>query len=113
MRQALEGGCFCGAVRFRINGLVDSAVHCHCEFCRRSVGAPLVTWVTVRRDEIEWSGAAPRAYRHRSDWLTPIVRRFCGECGTSLTYEREGSEDLDVTAVSATCTASASCSMSC
>ena len=95
-----EGGCFCGAVRYRAARDSGSVSICHCEHCRRASGAPLVAWVGVRRDEFEWTAGEPGAYHHTSDWPTPIRRTFCADCGTSLTYEREGSEYLDVTAAS-------------
>jgi len=95
--MALEGGCFCGAVRYRAEEHTDSVAHCHCQHCRASSGATLVTWVEVPWSAFEWLGEDPASYRHESDWKTPVTRRFCGNCGTSLTYERDGSEWLDVT----------------
>lgn len=98
MDASLEGGCLCGAVRYRVHGAPGTVAHCHCKHCRGATGAPIVTWFSVERRNVDWTAGEPRAYRHRSDWPTPITRRFCGECGSALTYEREGSEQVDLTA---------------
>lgn len=99
-KPGFEGGCFCGAVRFRATQHVDAVSICHCEHCRRSSGAPFMAWVEVRLEDFVWTRGSAAAYHHVSDWPTPITRRFCDRCGTSLTYEREGSDRLDVSAAS-------------
>lgn len=79
-----EGGCMCGAVRFRADGDTLSRCYCHCGDCRRASGAPVMAFVAYRAEYIEWSGQ-PEVYRS-----SPGVRRsFCRKCGTSLTYEDE------------------------
>lgn len=40
-----EGGCRCGAIRYRITGEPLSAGFCHCRMCQRAAGAPVVAWV--------------------------------------------------------------------
>ncbi len=96
---AFEGGCFCGAVRYRAQRVVDSAV-CHCRDCQHVSGAPLLAWVELDKADLDWTKGTPSYYHHTSDWQTPIRRAFCNQCGTSLTYEREGSPELDVTVAS-------------
>ncbi len=32
----IEGGCFCGAVRYKIDGALDRASACHCSNCRKA-----------------------------------------------------------------------------
>ncbi len=34
----LEGGCLCGAVRYRITAAFSSAGYCHCTHCQRRTG---------------------------------------------------------------------------
>ena len=33
------GSCYCGQVKYRINGPIDYVVHCHCKPCRKVAGA--------------------------------------------------------------------------
>jgi hypothetical protein len=44
----LTGGCFCGAIRYEVEGTPFHATNCHCSICRRTTGAPFVTWFSVR-----------------------------------------------------------------
>jgi hypothetical protein len=92
-----EGGCLCGAVRYRATGTPSNATLCHCETCRRAAGAPLVAWVTFAARGFRFTRGDP--VRYRSSPL--VVRAFCGRCGTPLTYARDDEpESLDVTTIS-------------
>ena len=81
--STIEGGCRCGAVRFRAEGGSLWVSHCHCEECRRSSGAPVSTFVGVRDTGFAFVAGTPGAYESSPD----VVRKFCGACGTPLTYE--------------------------
>lgn len=96
MTDAFPGGCFCGAVRFRISGPISQACYCHCESCRRAAGAPYVAWCTVERNRFELTRG--RLAEHAS---SPKVKRgFCASCGTSITYTHEARPaEIDVTIV--------------
>jgi hypothetical protein len=94
MSEALAGGCFCGAIRFRLTRPVRQACHCHCESCRRASGAPFVTWCTVERTE--FVVAKGRIHEHASS--PRVTRGFCGDCGTTLTYIHDARPtEIDVT----------------
>jgi hypothetical protein len=92
-----EGGCLCGAVRFRAAGPASNATLCHCRTCRRAAAAPLVAWVTFAAAGFGFTRGEPM--RYRSSAL--VVRAFCGQCGTPLTYARDDEpESIDVTTIS-------------
>jgi hypothetical protein len=61
--RTLEGGCLCGAVRYRIAGPLGEQTHCHCTLCRRASGAPVVTWVTVAPGDFTLTRGRVRKYR--------------------------------------------------
>jgi len=96
--MAMEGGCFCGAIRYRVESSPRRVTHCHCLHCRRTSGAPFVTWAEFDSAGFEITRGSPRHYESR-----PLVtREFCGECGTQLTYhhaENPGTIDLTVTSL--------------
>jgi hypothetical protein len=97
MTAHIEGGCLCGAVRYRASGEPALPTLCHCQSCRRAAGAPAVAWVTFSRDDFAFTAGAPARYRSSP----PVVRSFCSRCGTSLTYEHEASpQTVDVTTAS-------------
>lgn len=72
----------CGAIRYRFSRTASEPAICHCESCRRSAGAPVVTWVTVPAEALLLEGGEPRVYRSSSR----VERGFCPTCGTTLTY---------------------------
>ena len=82
--QIHEGGCRCGAVRYRATAAPHATTLCHCRSCRLSAGAPSLAWVIFReRDVAIVSGEVAI---HESS--PGVERGFCRRCGTSLTYTR-------------------------
>jgi hypothetical protein len=67
---------------------------CHCESCRRASGAHAVGWLTVRAADLALTGDPPREF-HSSPG---VLRRFCGQCGTPLTYSSvQQPTEVDIT----------------
>src|SRR5271169_4888789 len=66
----LEGGCLCGAVRYRSDAEPVMQVVCHCETCRKNSGSAFSMNVAVPQDRLRIeSGKA-------------FYRFFCGDCGS-------------------------------
>jgi hypothetical protein len=78
----LEGGCFCGFVRYRVSAEPTCETNCHCSICRRTTGAAFVTWFTVPPAAFAFTTGSPARFRS-SDHAT---RSFCPRCGTQLTF---------------------------
>ncbi|MFQ5775190.1 MAG: GFA family protein [Kiloniellaceae bacterium] len=92
--EAHEGGCLCGAVRYRIDGPIDSVVHCHCSMCRRASGAPVVTWLTVAADRFALTKGEPVRFKSSDHG----ERGFCPTCGAQITFvTRHRPQEVDVT----------------
>jgi hypothetical protein len=85
----LTGGCQCGAVRFRVTKLGRPGI-CHCRMCQKALGGFFGPFVTGY--DVEWTRGVPK-YFASSD---KARRGFCGECGTPLTYESDGSIELTI-----------------
>jgi hypothetical protein len=81
MRVDLEGGCFCGRIRYRVRSVFDAG-YCHCSVCRKLHGAPVVAWLAAAEDDFTILQGTPRAFQS-----SPEGRRHsCAECGTWLYY---------------------------
>ena len=78
----LQGGCFCGAVRYETSGAPFNSTLCHCTDCRKASGAPAFAWFSVRAADLRWTAAAPQRFRSSSR----ATRGFCPACGTTLTW---------------------------
>ena len=89
-----EGGCLCGAIRYRITGAPRARSLCHCRSCQRAAGAPSVAWVVMNHADFAFVAGRPVVFRSSPG----VLRTFCGTCGTSLTYQREAEpQTIDAT----------------
>ena len=77
-----DGGCLCGAVRYRVHGQPRSSSLCHCRSCRLASGAPAVAWVVFDDTRCELLQGHPATRRSSPR----VVRSFCPRCGTPLSY---------------------------
>jgi hypothetical protein len=94
MTRAIEGGCLCGAVRYRLSAPPTESTVCHCTSCRRATGAPAVGWITCPIDKVEFTRGKLSEFRSSS----PVLRGFCAACGTPLTWKhRDSGHKLDLT----------------
>ena len=90
----IEGGCYCGAIRYRLTYEPLSATMCHCSDCRLAAGAQAVAWVTVPDGHFSFIQGEPQRYGSSPS----VERTFCSVCGTSLTYRSdERDNETDVT----------------
>lgn len=95
--KAREGGCFCGQVRYAVADPPVRVTHCHCLHCRRTSGAPFLTWAEYRVEQFAWTRGRPVEFPSREG----VTRSFCGACGTPLTYRTaEDPGEVDVTLAS-------------
>lgn len=80
--MTVEGGCFCGAVRYRVEGSPAEADFCHCRMCQRAAGAPFVAWGTWPQERFAWTLGKPGVFAS-----SPRGKRsFCRACGTNLAF---------------------------
>jgi hypothetical protein len=82
------GGCMCGAVRYEATGKPLSTIYCHCTSCRKHTGAPVVTLVGYKREQVSYTTKEPKIYKSSPE----VGRAFCDQCGTPLTWEGDGGE---------------------
>jgi len=53
------GGCFCKSVRYELKNNDYKVVNCHCSMCRRTSGAPFVSWLIVPTTDFRYTGDTP------------------------------------------------------
>ncbi len=85
-----EGGCVCGALRYRAQSDPVNVVVCHCDWCRRRTGSGFAVIPKFEKAQIEILSGDMTTYRHSSDesdrWLE---LRFCPKCGTNIGFTQE------------------------
>jgi hypothetical protein len=85
----LEGGCLCGAVRFRINGKLGPAGYCHCKMCQRASGSAFASNAPARTRYFELVSGPDLVSEYESS--PGKFRAFCRRCGSPL-YSRRNDE---------------------
>jgi hypothetical protein len=90
IHDANNGGCLCGAVRYRAQGAPLARTLCHCASCRRTAGAPTVAWTIFPADGFAFVAGKPKSFRSSPH----IERSFCGDCGTPLLYRSDRRPDV-------------------
>lgn len=80
-----EGGCLCGAIRYRATAAPLRGVICHCSMCRRHSGAPALAFVHFPADRFQWLSGEPARYRSSAY----AERGFCPRCGSTLSMHEE------------------------
>jgi Uncharacterized conserved protein len=92
-----NGGCLCGAIRYRATGQPIVSMVCHCRTCRKAAGSPLVAWLTFPVRAFTFVRGQPSEFSSSP----PVKRTFCPSCGTPLTYTHaDRPAEIDVTTVS-------------
>jgi len=89
-----EGGCLCGAVRYRVSGEPLATTLCHCRSCRRASGGTNVAWAVFDRSTFEWLSGTPVAYSSSPgiEWF------YCPDCGSLVGYARSSRPNhMDIT----------------
>ena len=96
MDLPIEGGCLCGAVRYRITKPPRRAGYCHCRMCQKASGAPVVAFVSLPDGGFAITKGDPAEYRSSKNGL----RGFCPRCGSQLTFvDPEASRGVAVNTV--------------
>jgi len=85
----LEGGCYCGAVRYAAEGEPLLKAQCHCRECQYISGGAPNMFMLMPPKGFGYTQGAPKLFA-RDDLEQPLSREFCAECGTHLTTRRPG-----------------------
>jgi hypothetical protein len=87
--MTLEGGCYCGAVRYVAEGEPMLKAQCHCRQCQYISGGAPNMFMLMTLDGFRYTKGTPKQFK-RSDIEGAVTREFCGECGTHLLTRRPG-----------------------
>jgi hypothetical protein len=87
MSVAREGGCACGAVRYRLTTEPLFVHCCHCLNCQRQTGSAFVINLLIEADRVELLAGEPQAVDvPRDDGTRQRIFR-CGSCQIAVFSE--------------------------
>jgi len=93
----LQGGCYCGLIRYEVEGHPVHLTNCHCSICRRTTGAPFVTWFSVLRAGFKIVRGVPTQFQSSPN----AHRTFCPQCGAQITFlDDDDPHHIDITSCS-------------
>ena len=79
----VEGGCYCGAVRYKAEGDAMFKGQCYCRECQYISGGSPNVILGMPGPGFAYTKGAAKPYS-RSDLENPVTREFCPDCGTHL-----------------------------
>lgn len=90
MAKPGDGGCVCGAVRYRVQAPPQAGLVCHCRWCQRRTGSAFAFVAYFHEADVEFLQGTMTRYEHRSDESGRWLRiEFCPVCGTPVTHTTE------------------------
>ena len=87
-----EGGCLCGAIRFRAAGDPIRTSICYCTQCRRQTGSAMPAFAVYPVKAVEVTRGAPARFAASEK----AEREFCESCGSPLFWRGRNDADLDI-----------------
>jgi hypothetical protein len=89
MDKVFEGGCYCGAVRYRAEGEPLLKAECFCRECQYITGGSAALVMAVPTAGFAITKGQTKAFA-RPDLTNPVSREFCENCGTHLLTRAPG-----------------------
>ena len=82
----LEGGCQCGAIRYRLNAAPLMIYACHCTNCQQIAGSAFGLSTNIKEDALEFTKGAPKRVTWKSEAGNERYGLFCGDCGCRIVH---------------------------
>lgn len=79
----VEGGCYCGALRYKAEGDPMFKGACYCRECQYITGGSPNVVLGMPEGGFSWTKGKPKQFK-RSDLERGVTREFCAECGTHI-----------------------------
>ena len=80
--MSLEGGCSCGAIRYKLTNSPLIVHACHCRDCQRVTGSGFVINIWIEKRFVERTGAIPKSFTLKGGTGQDHEAFFCDKCGT-------------------------------
>src|SRR5215468_1265509 len=101
MTQILDGGCTCGAVRYRMHAPPMFVHCCHCRDCQRQTGSAFVLNALIETDRVEKLSGETEGIAVPTDSGRPHVIHRCPNCKVAVWSHYGGVQKLSFIRVGA------------
>jgi len=94
MAEKRDGGCQCGAVRYRVNGKPVALTVCHCTECQRQSGSAFGMSLLVPEDGFQLLSGEPKIFTRAAESGRAVDCAFCPDCGTRVYHDPSGMQGI-------------------
>ena len=94
----IDGGCYCGEVRYSFEGELGSAMQCHCRECQYITGGNPNVFVMIPESGLQFTKGELSSFQ-RTDIEAAVTRHFCPKCGTAVGTTTSGAPGVFVVKV--------------
>ncbi|MBV9883432.1 MAG: GFA family protein [Sphingomonadaceae bacterium] len=94
MAEEREGGCSCGAVRYRLKGAPMFVHCCHCTTCQTETGSAFVLNALIETDRVETLAGEPEPVMTPSESGRGQQVWRCPHCAVALWSNYGGADDI-------------------
>ncbi len=93
----INGGCQCGAVRYRLSGNPVVFYLCHCTECQRHTSSAFGESLRFRAGDVDITGKVATIWRMAASGRRRFGH-FCPACGVRLVHGSDGAEEVNIKA---------------
>jgi hypothetical protein len=87
--MVIEGGCFCGTIRYRIDGSLGHVSACHCSRCRKAFSGASSVFAAIPDGSVfSWVNGEDELTQYTATKGWGLA--FCRNCGSTLCGLFEG-----------------------
>ena len=79
----IQGGCYCGNIRYIAEGEPEASIQCHCRECQYITGGNPNVIMIMPINGFKFLKEEPQTFK-RKDLDKAVTRLFCKECGTAI-----------------------------
>jgi hypothetical protein len=83
----IDGGCYCGYIKYEAEAELDKARICHCTDCQTATGSAFRTVLIVPGESFKLLAGEPTLFIKTADSGNKREQGFCPKCGTPI-YSR-------------------------
>lgn len=91
----MDGGCYCGKIRYEVTGQPKLKAQCHCRECQYISGGAPSLFMFIPKDSFRYTSGTPKQFT-RDDLKEAVTREFCADCGTHLLAHRPGMDGFSL-----------------
>ena len=79
----IEGGCYCGEIRYLSEGEPEASIQCHCRECQYITGGNPNVIMIMPLQSFKFLKGKTKEFK-RNDLEAAVTRLFCDNCGTAI-----------------------------